>query len=182
MDCLEFETQIPDYLEKQLPPATQSRVAAHLAGCAGCRALAHQMEQLDLELARTVTAPGLPPDFRTRLEQRIQTLPVWSEAERAERKRRLQAEYEAGLARLRLFPLPPRRLLQGLGCVSLVGTVCWLGWWFLPRLGNLLARLSPPGTNQELPMALVVSVIFVAAGLAAAAFPRHLRRVALAVR
>jgi len=181
MACIEFENQIPDYLEKQLPPAAQSRVAAHLAGCAACRAFARQLDQLDAALARTVKAPTLPPEFRARLQQRIQTIPVWSKGEIAERKRQLQAEYEAGLARLSLFHLPPRRLLQRLGYVILLATVGWFGWQFLPQLVNLLARLSPPVLNQNLAIALAVSVIFVVMGLAAAAFPRQLRRILSAV-
>ena len=182
MDCIEFETQIPEYLEKQLPPAARSRVEAHLAGCAGCRALARQLKHLDVELARSVKAPALPPEFRARLQQRIRAIPVWSEAERAERKRRLQAEYEAGLARLNYFPLRRRRMLQGLGWVTLVGTVGWLGWWVLPQLGHLFPRLSSLGPDQSFPLALAVSVIFVAMGLAAATFPRQFRQILLAVR
>jgi hypothetical protein len=177
MACIEFENQIPDYLEKQLPPAEQSRVAAHLAGCATCRAFVRQLEQLDVKLARTVKAPVLPPEFRARLQQRIQTIPVWSEADRAERKRRLQAEYEIGLARLDRLPLPPRRLLHGLGYATLLASVGWVGWQFLPQLGNFLTRPSPTGLDQNLPIALAVSAIFVAVGLAEAAFPRQLRRV-----
>jgi predicted anti-sigma-YlaC factor YlaD len=181
MACIEFENQIPDYLEKQLSPAEQSHVATHLAGCAACRAFARQLEQLDVALARTVNPPTLSPEFRTRLQQRIQTIPVWSQAEIAERKRQLQAEYEAGLVRLSLVHLPLRRTLKAFGYVVLLGTVGWLVWRFLPQVPNLLARLSPT-LDQNLPIALIVSALCLVMGLAAAAFPRQLRRVLLVAR
>ncbi|MCL4181101.1 MAG: zf-HC2 domain-containing protein [Verrucomicrobia bacterium] len=179
MACVECENLIPDYLEKQLPAEAQSRVAAHLAQCTACRTFARQLEQLDAALVRGVKAPALPPDFRARLRQRIQTVPVWSEAERAERRRRLQAEYEAGLARLRPFPLSLRRMRQGLVLAALLVFLGWLGWLVPANWEDLLARLVPAGLDQDLSIAVAVALIFVAMGLAANAFRRQLRRVLL---
>ena len=181
MTCEEFENQIPDYLENQLLPADRARVAAHLAGCANCRAFARQLEQLDAELLRKVKAPALPASFKVRLQQRIQTeTVVLPEAQRAERKRQLQAEYEAGLARLNRFPLPPGKLLEGLGYAGVIALAGGLAWLFLPRLANLLAGSAVSGLNQSLLLSLVASAIFVAIGLAVA-FPRRVRRILSAV-
>ncbi len=179
MACVEFENLIPDYLEKQLPPEAQSRVAAHLAQCAHCREFARQIEQIDAALACGVKAPELPPDFRARLRQRIQSVPVWSEAELAERRRRLQAEYEAGLARLRPFPLSPRRLRQGLVYAAGIAVLGWLGWLLLANWENLLARLMPTNLDPNLITALAITAIFLALGWAATAFRRQIRRVML---
>src|SRR5450432_3263380 len=126
MACEEFENQISDYLENQLPPADRARVAAHLAGCADCRAFAQQLEQLDAQLLRAVKTRALSADFKARLQQRVQMTVVLSEAERAERKRQLQAEYEAGLARLNRFTLPPRKLLEVLGYAGMFALAGWL--------------------------------------------------------
>lgn len=177
--CIEFENLIPDYLEKQLPIEAQSCVAAHLAQCPACREFARQIEQLDAALARGVKAPALPPDFRARLRQRIQTVPVWSEAERAERRRRVQAEYEAGLARLRPFSLSLRRMRQRLVYAAGLTVLGWLGWLLLANWENLLARLAPTGLDQNLLVALVVTGIFMALGWTATAFRRQIRRVLL---
>jgi anti-sigma factor RsiW len=175
MACEEFENQIADYVENQLPPADRSRITTHLAGCADCRAFAQQLEQLDAKLARALKAPVLPESFKTSLQRRIQTTAVLSEAQRAERKRQLQAEYEADLARLNRFPLPPRKLLEGLGSAGLIVLAGWLAWLFLPRLANLLAGPALGGINPSLLFSLVASAIFVAIGLAAA-FPRQVKK------
>ena len=179
MACVEFEDLIPDYLEKQLPPEAQSRIAAHLAQCAACREFARQLEQLDAALARGVKAPALPPDFRARLRQRIQTIPVWSEAERAERRRRMQAEYEAGLARLRPFPLSVRRVRQRLGLAAGLTVIGWLGWLLLANWENLLARLAPTDLDPNLVVVIAITGIFMAMGWGATAFRRQIRRVML---
>ena len=182
MACEEFENEISDYLENQLLPADRSRVAAHLAGCAGCRAFARRLEQLDAELLRAVPVPALSATFKTGLQQRLQNETVaWTAVQCAERKRRLLAEYEAGLARLNRFSLPPpRKLLEGLGYAGLIALVGGLTWLFLPRLENLLAGPAAGGGGQSLLLSLLASAIFVAIGLAAA-FPRQVRKLWLAV-
>lgn len=177
MACEAFEQPILAYVDNQLPPAEHARVAAHLAGCAVCRTFARQLEQLDTQLARTLKPPTLSPAFNARLQQRIQSTRVLGEVERLERKRQLQVEYETGLARLSPFHLPRRRLLPMFRLVTMIASVGWLSWQFLPQFVNLLGRLFQTGLNQNLAIAFAVSAIFVALGLAAAGFPRHLRRI-----
>jgi anti-sigma factor RsiW len=175
MACEEFENQISDYLENQLHLADRSQVAAHLAGCANCRALVRQLEQLDAKLSRTVKAPTLPGNFKAKVQQRIQTTAVLSATERAERRRQMQAEYAEGLARLNSFPLPSRRILEVLGYAAVVALAGWLAWRFLPQLTDLLAWPASSHGNQSLLFSLVTSAVFVVITLAAA-FPRQVRR------
>lgn len=177
MACEAFEQPILDYVDNQLPPAEHARVATHLAGCAACRTFARQLEQLDTQLARTLKPPTLSPAFNARLRQRIQSMRVLGEAERLERKRQLQVEYETGLARLNLFHVPSRRLLPTFRLATVIASVVGLVWQFLPQFVNLLGRLFQTGLNQNLAIAFTVSAIFVALGFAAAGFPRHLRRI-----
>lgn len=175
MPCEEFENPISDYLENQLSPADRAKIAAHLAGCNDCRAFARQLKQLDMALLRTVKAPVLPTAFKSKLQRRIQTTVVLSESDRAERKRQLQAEYEAVMARLNHFPLPPRKLLAGLGYCGLIALTAWLAWLLIPRLTNLLAGTALGEVNQSLLLSLATSAIFVVIGLAAA-FPTQVKR------
>lgn len=177
MACKQFENRILAYLENQLPPADRAQITAHLEGCADCRAFARQLEHLDAQLTRALKVPTLPPSFNARLRQRIQTTTVLSDAEIAERKRQLQAEYEAGLARIKMFPLSTRRVLPGFAYVTVFAFIGWLGWRFFPQLVNLLASLFPARPSHNLIAFLTASVIFVALGLAASVFPRRLRRV-----
>lgn len=176
MACEQFENKIADYVENQLPQGDRSRIATHLAGCADCRAFAQQLEQLDARLARALKAPVLPESFKTNLQQRMQATAVLSEAQRAERKRQLQSDYEADLARLNRFPLPPRKLLEGLGSAGLIVLAGWLAWLFLPRLANLLAGPALGGINPSLLFSLVAATIFVTIGLAAA-FPGQVKKI-----
>lgn len=175
MSCESFEPLLPDFVAKQLPAAEQSRVEKHLAGCAECRALAQQLEQLDAQLARAIKPPRLSPTFQTKLRQRIQATPVLTPEEIAARKLQLQAEYEAGLRRLSLVSLPPRHLLQSFVYVLALALVGWLTWRFLPQITEAIVKsgLNLPG--QELLPLVLVSLLFVVIGLLAAFPQRSLR-------
>jgi hypothetical protein len=90
---------------------------------------------------------------------------------------RLQAEYEASLARVRPFSLSLRRLRQGLFYAAALVFLGWLGWWSLPKLEDCLGRLTPTDLDLNLIVACAVTAVFVAVGLAANVFGRQLRRV-----
>jgi anti-sigma factor RsiW len=173
MPCDAIENRIPEYLENQLSRVERSSVATHLESCAECRALARQLEKLDAALLDGVKPPALSAGFGARLQERVRNTVVWSDTERAERKRRLQAEYDAGLARLRPFAVS-RRLLNGLGFAALFATLGWFGVQFLPQTMQILATLGLAELGPNLASALVASAIFVGIGFAAA-FPRRLR-------
>ena len=109
MSCEEFEQKILDYQEEGLSPIQRQEVETHLAECATCRSFAREWQRLDRALSVQIEAPALSADFDRRLRERIhgasQPMP---EAERAERKRQMQAEFESGIARLRRGSSPVR--------------------------------------------------------------------------
>jgi anti-sigma factor RsiW len=172
MSCQEIENRILDYQENQLSPAQRAEVETHLGGCAHCRTLARQFEQLDAALSASVKAPALSADFDQRLWQRVQAAPAaLTEAQRAERKRQLQAEFEAGLARIGRGSFALESLLRNLTWPALAMVAGWLAW----RLTlALTAHLDVQGLGALAPSLLpwlAVSAVFLALGLAQA-FPR----------
>jgi anti-sigma factor RsiW len=175
MACEAFEDRILDYLENQLPAAERARVETHLGGCGECRAFARQLERLDAQLSRTLKPRALSPSFNARLRQRIQTMPLMTAVEIAERKRQLQSEYDADLAKLRLFSLRRRGLLHAIPYTAALVITAWLAWLYLPELADLAARFASPGLNQDLLMALTAGAVFAAIGLVTA-FPRQVMR------
>lgn len=165
MACEQFEPHILDYLENQLPPGERARVAAHLAACADCRAFARQLRELDTRLTRTLKVPTLSPSFNAELRRRIQITHVMSEAEIAERKRQLQAEYEAGLARITVFPRLPRKYFELLGIAAMLGLAGWLTWLMWPRSAMEAGISGLSAASQHLLVLTAVSVVPVAIGL-----------------
>jgi anti-sigma factor RsiW len=173
MSCQEIENRILDYQENQLPPAQREEVETHLAGCAGCRAFVRRLQQLDAALSASVKVPALSADFDCRLRERIQAAPaVLSEAQRAERKRQLQAEFEAGMARIRRGSFALRSLLNHLTRPALVIVAAWLAWLFTLQLTAHLNAQSLGGLDPNLLPWLAAGAVFLAFGLAEA-FPRQ---------
>ena len=150
MACEAFEQRIHDFVENQLTAPDRAVVEAHLAECIGCQALARQFRQLDRALSRQVKAPALSAGFDTRLRQRIQAGATrLSDAQRAERKRQLQGEYQANLARLHWWQTDWAGVLNILGFAVLAGLAGWVLWHELPGLTDFLNphATSAPGTN-----------------------------------
>jgi anti-sigma factor RsiW len=169
MLCEELENRIPDYLEDRLSPAQREEVQAHLAGCAQCRTLAQQLHQLDAALSAEIRIPELSIDFEQRLRARIQAAPaVLSEAQRAERRRQLQAEFEAGQARMRRRLFSLGGLLEHLTLPVLAGVVGAIVWLLTAQLTAGLNAKSIVGLSPTLCFWLIASVVFLAVGLAEA--------------
>jgi anti-sigma factor RsiW len=173
MSCEEIENRILDYRDNQLPPAQRQEVETHLASCAHCRTFARQLQRLDAALSSGVKAPALSADFDRQLRERIEAAPAaLSEAQRAQRKRQLQAEFEAGMARI------------GRGGFALGGFLNHLAWpalaaaagavvWLLTSLWA--AHINPQSLGGFPPNALpwlAASTVFLVVGLAEA-FPRQ---------
>lgn len=176
MACDEYESRFLTGPENQLPTHERAAGEKHLATCAACQTLVRQLHLLDAALTIKIKAPALSVDFNARLSKRIQAGPTaFPQAQRAERKRQLQAEYEAGLAKLGRDALPPDRLLEGLRYAVPVALAGWLAWQFMPGLAELLATRGLSSPSQNLLLASVAAVAFVAIGLTAA-FPRRLRQ------
>jgi hypothetical protein len=175
MNCEQFENRILDYQDDHLSASEREAVQSHLASCPACQALAQQLQQLDATLTRTVRIPASPVNFRVRLHERIQAeTVVLPEAQRAERRRQLQAEYEAGLAQFGRFVLP-RQFVGSLGFAVLTGLIGWRLWLLLPGLANQFAESGLTSVNQALLTYCAAGVIFLGVGLAAT-LPQQFRK------
>ncbi len=173
MSCEEIENRILDYQENQLSPAQREEVATHLAGCADCRTFARQLQQRDATLSAGVKVPALSAHFDRRLRERIQATPAaLSEAERAERKRQLQAEFEAGMARICRGSFALGNLLNHLTWPALGAVAGWLAWRFTLPLTVHLNAQSPGDLAPNLLPWLAASAVFLAVCLPEA-FPRQ---------
>ena len=172
MSCEEIENKMLAWQENQLSPAHREEVETHLAGCADCRTFARRLQQLDAALAAKIKVPALSADFDRRLRERIQTVPaVLSEAERAERKRQLQAEFEAGMVRIGRGSFALGSLLNHLTWPALGAVAGWLAWRFTPQLTAHLDIHSLGGLTPNLLPWLAASAVLLTIGLAEA-FPR----------
>jgi anti-sigma factor RsiW len=169
MLCEEIENRILDYQEGQLSPAQREEVEAHLDGCAHCRTFARQLQHLDAVLLASVKVPALSADFDRRLRERIQASPATlSQAQQAERKRQLQAEFEAGMARIGRGSFALGSLLDHLTTAVLAATVGWLAWHFTSQFTAHLQSQSLAGIALDLLPWLAASTVFLAIGLAEA--------------
>jgi len=173
MSCEEIENKILESQEHQLSLAQRVEVETHLAGCAGCRIFARQLQQLEAALSAGIEVPALSAEFDRRLQERIQVAPAaLSEAQRVERERQLQAEFEAGQARIERgsFALDP--LLKHLVWPALAILAGWLTWHFTLPLAVHLNSQSLVGLDPKLLPWLAASAVFLTVGLAES-FPRQ---------
>jgi anti-sigma factor RsiW len=176
MLCEEIENEILDCQENQLSPARREEVETHLAGCAGCRTFARQLQQLDVELSGRIKIPALSADFNRQLRERIQAAPAsMSEAQRAERKRQLQAEFEAGMARIARGSFEMGCLLEHLTRAALAAVAGWLAWHFTAQMmAHFHSAQSVGALIPNLLPWLAASAVFLAVGLVEA-FSRQSR-------
>ena len=169
MPCEEFDNRILEFLENQLPPAERATVETHLAGCARCRMLARQLQQIDAALTQGIKLPMLPRSFTARLQQRIQTeATLLSETHRADRKRQMQAEFEAELARLRRQLISSVNPINTLGYAVLVALAGWLILRLMSIWTNLVAQPDYDRFGQNLLPAGIISAVFLLIGLSVA--------------
>jgi anti-sigma factor RsiW len=173
MSCEEIENSILDYQENQLPPGQRADIEAHLAGCASCRTFARQLRQLDTALTAGIKVPALSAEFDQRLQKQIQVAPAaLSEAERAERKRQLQGEFEAGRARIGRGLFAPGSLAKHLAWPVLAILSGWLAWRLTLPFASHLNAQSLGGLDPYLLPWLVASVVFLMVSLTEV-FPRQ---------
>jgi len=175
MSCEIIEDRILDYQEHQLSAAQRAEVETHLAGCSACREIARQLQQLDAALAARVGIPELSAGFDRRLRERIQAAPTaLSEAQRVGRKRQLQAEFDAGMARIVRGSFAFGSLLNHLAWPALATVAGWLAWIFTAQWTACLPAQSLNGLAPGTIPWLVASAVFLAVGLART-FPRPWR-------
>jgi anti-sigma factor RsiW len=175
MSCEEIEISILDYQQNQLSPGQRAEVETHLAGCAGCRTLAQRLHQLDGALSASIKVPALSADFDQRIWEQVQAAPAaLAEAQRAERKRQLQAEFEAGLARISRESFTWSSLIRQLTSLAWATVAAFLAWGITRQLtwhlhAQILGGLSP----DQMPW-LVAGAVLLVVGLAET-FPQEWR-------
>ena len=173
MACDLYQDRILEY--DQLTASEQQSVDAHLRACPACREFAQRWQALDGALARQLRAPALSPDFDAQLRQRIaREAPSTAQANLAERRRALEAEYAAARQRQTLRRWIPR-LLDVLGC----GVAGGIGGWLLVTLLTQAGAAStafPALTGPQMLVASSVAGIIIAFGTVALAFNRPLRQ------
>lgn len=173
MSCEKFENSILDYQENQLSPGQRQEMESHLAGCAGCRIFARQLQQLDKALSATVKVRALSAGFDRRLQKRIHAAPaVLSAAQRAERKEQFQVEFETGLARIGRGSFAVGGLMKHLTWPALAVAAGWLVWRITLQLTAHLNAQSLGGLDPHLLPWLVASIVCLGVGLAEV-FPRQ---------
>jgi len=150
MTCAEYERQIAEWVDGRLAPADAQTVALHVAGCPGCGDFAASLRQLDDTLVRGVTRPQLTRGFEARLRARMEAEASGDlEAQRAERRRRLQAEYDATVTRMRRRVRSVTSVLDMLGLGLLSAGALTAAVVHVPKLvqtlpAGLQARLGTP--------------------------------------
>ena len=145
MACPEYEDRIMEMHEGTLPIADRRAVEDHMAACEACGRFAQRLRELDVAMTATHSAPGLSSDFKARLLQRIDLeAPAMSAEAIAARKREMEAEFKAVMARLphRVWLARLPLLLDILGLISLT----LIAWGLLRSMSesrSILESLGP---------------------------------------
>jgi anti-sigma factor RsiW len=150
MNCAEYESQIAEWVDGRLAPADAQAVALHVAGCPACGAFAASLRQLEAALVGGVARPQLTLGFEARLRARMDAEASGDlEAMRAERRRRLQAEYDGTVKRMRRRVRSVSSVLDMLGLGLLSAGALTAAVMHAPKLVQALpasvqARLDTP--------------------------------------
>ena len=134
--CDDYEVEIAELLDGELPPERARIVSLHLTSCVRCRTWRDRYATVDRQLAEALVAPALSADFASRLQQRL-------DAEtRANGKRReaIEREYSNELERLRRgWKIPA--VLNGIAAAAVAG--CALaGWHYFATTYNLNVNVA----------------------------------------
>jgi anti-sigma factor RsiW len=82
MSCSDFLDRFSEFRDGEVPPGEAEEFRKHLESCASCRRYASVLDR-GVELLKEAPSPGLPTDFRDRLQYSIYSL------EEERRRRRL---------------------------------------------------------------------------------------------
>jgi anti-sigma factor RsiW len=96
--CAEYEHEIVDLQDGELPAGRARVVAAHLEACTRCRDWAAELATLDARLAAALPRPALSPEFDARLRERIASLAAPAAGEL---RSRLEREHDSVVESLR---------------------------------------------------------------------------------
>jgi len=97
--CADYEHELVELHDGELPPEHARIVRLHVAQCARCRAWAEQFAALDATLAAELPQPALSSAFDARLRERLSALGV--PAARGELRSRIELEHDSLIESLR---------------------------------------------------------------------------------
>ena len=146
MRCRECESLVWDYLDDELPEAQRRLVADHLATCPRCTALYQQMRSFPVATGQLQVMPP-PPDFTSRLMQRIAPLPTPNEL--AAQQARSTRPYNGPFGTMVAFATAAAAILLGLISTSAMAIFS----------GRTIASGSPSAADDRFYHALQVWVV-----------------------
>jgi anti-sigma factor RsiW len=111
MRCRECESLVWEYLDDDLPEAQRRLVADHLATCHRCTGLYQQMRSFPVPAGQIQAMPP-PPDFTSKLMQRIIPLPTPNEL--AAQQSRSSRSYSGPFGTMVAFATAAAAILLGL--------------------------------------------------------------------
>jgi anti-sigma factor RsiW len=157
--CAEYEHDLVDLHDGELPPERAASMRLHLTQCARCAAWATGFAAIDARLAAGITAPALTPGFDARLRERIAALR--GSADRGDLRIRLEREHDSLVESLRTGA----RLRAALGAAgsaaTTVGVLLASRQWLEQGIDRL-ATLTD-GSGQPLVLGAMAAVIWAAA-------------------
>jgi len=159
--CADYEHDLVELHDGDLPPERASVVRLHVAQCARCRDWTQAFAALDARLAAELPRPVLTAHFEARLQDRLAALS--RPAARGDLNGALEHEHDALLAALRRGA---RRnaLLGAIGWATAMACAFLAARDLLPEMRGALASV-PAGTEPWMVFG-VVGVAVAIAGLA----------------
>ena len=128
--CDDYEFEIAELLDGELPPERARIVSLHVTSCVRCRAWRDRYASVDRRLAEALDAPPLSADFASRLKQR---LAAETRSINGVRREAIEREYSHELDLLRRgWKIPA--VLNGIAAAAVAGCVYALSRSMLPEV------------------------------------------------
>jgi len=157
--CADYEHELVDLHDGDLPPDRASHVRLHVAQCDRCTAWAAGFAAIDARLKAAITAPTLSPAFDAGLRERIASLRESPDV--LQRRTRLEREHAALVESLR-SGARVRAVLGAAGSVATTLGVLGALRHLLDQSGGLMPALSA-GFGQPAALGTLAAVVVVAA-------------------
>jgi anti-sigma factor RsiW len=157
--CADYEHDLVDLHDGDLPPERAASVRLHLSHCARCAAWAAGFAAIDARLASEMTAPELAPGFDARLRARIAALRGLPDA--GDPRSRLEREHASLVESLR-SAARLRAVLGAAGSVATTLGVLLASRHLIEQGIDLLPKLAV-GAGHATVMGTLGAVIAVAA-------------------
>lgn len=140
IDCREAEENLVAYAKRDLPPAQQQAVAAHLAACDACAQALRDFRALEAELRAAAARPraSLSPAASQRIQRQVY------------RRMRLSLVWQ------RLFRTV-ETAVSVTAVLLMVGAISVIGYFWLQFLANPSAPVAGDGTRVSAPAAATLA-------------------------